>query len=115
MVHKRTFYVILTGASGILSFDKRDKWHKREFSSFDQISKEGLNLDVQLANWPQLFNRCDSAINMVNLYPVDSAIDLFTYTVAMLNKLDYGMPRGHEHIPFSIYERLSGHFFLKFS
>ena len=25
------------------------------------------------------------------------------------------MPRGHEHIPLSIYERLSGHFFFKFS
>ena len=25
------------------------------------------------------------------------------------------MPRGHEHNPFSIYERLSGHVFLKLS
>ena len=25
------------------------------------------------------------------------------------------MPMGHEHNPFSIYERLSGHFFLTFS
>ena len=24
------------------------------------------------------------------------------------------MPIGHEHVPFSIYERLSGHFFLTF-
>ena len=30
-----------------LCFNERDKWHKREFSSF-----KGLNLEVQLANWP---------------------------------------------------------------
>ena len=45
-------------------------------------------------------------------------IDLFTDTAAILNKLDLrnimGCPGGHEHVPFCIYERLSGHFFLEF-
>ena len=38
-------------------------------------------------------------------------IDRFTDTAAILNKLDLssimGCPGGHEHIPLSIYERLS--------
>ena len=45
------------------------------------------------------------------------SIDLFTDTAAILNKLDlksYGMPRGHEHILFTIYKYLLGQFFLKF-
>ena len=46
-------------------------------------------------------------------------MDLFTNTAAILNKLDLrsivGCPGGHERIPFSIYERLSGDFILKFS
>ena len=48
-------------------------------------------------------------------------IDLLTDTAAILNKLDLrnimGCPGGggrHEHVPFCIYERLSGHFFLEF-
>ena len=46
-------------------------------------------------------------------------IELFTDTAAILNKLDLksitGCPGRHEHITFSIYERLLGHFVLKFS
>ena len=45
------------------------------------------------------------------------SIDLFTDMAAILNKLDlksYGMPRGHEHILFTIYKYLSGQFFLSF-
>ena len=41
--------------------------------------------------------------------------ELFTDTAEIRFKEYYGMLRGHEHIPFSIYDRLSGHFFLKFS
>ena len=49
-------------------------------------------------------------------------IDLFTDKAAILNKLDLrnimacpgGGGGGHEHDPFCIYERLSGHFFLEF-
>ena len=61
--------MLLTCATGNLSFNERDKWHRREFSSFER-----LNLDVQLANWSQLLKRCDSTIHMIYLYPVDSAI-----------------------------------------
>ena len=46
------------------------------------------------------------------------AMDLFTNAAAILNKLDLrsvmGCPGGNEHILFSIYERLAGHFVLKF-
>ena len=44
------------------------------------------------------------------------SIDLFTDMAAILNKLDlksYGMPRGHEHILFTIYN--FGAIFLKVS
>ena len=46
-------------------------------------------------------------------------MDLCSNKAAILNKLDLrsimGYPGGHERIPFSIYERLSGDFTLKFS
>ena len=68
----------------------------------------------------QLNHHCFRFINIHYYTPktkenkILTIIDLFTDAAAIFKEY-YRMARGHEHISLRIFERFSGHFFLKFS